>query len=114
MMVENFPNIPPGREISSDVGFDVLSVSFGDGYSQRMRKGINHKKKSYSVNWKGLSLAKRNQIINFLDGCGGVKPFFWQPKDGDRGKWICSDYSYELVGVSFYNISAKFDLVYDL
>lgn len=61
----------------------VRLVSFGDGYEQRQKNGINHNLRSYSLTFTG-DRDYIDEIDDFLDDRGGVEAFTWKVQD----KWL--------------------------
>lgn len=57
--------------------FNRSAVSYGDGYEQRARKGINNVRGSWSVTWQNIKNADADVLTLFLNTRGGVDPFRW-------------------------------------
>lgn len=68
-----FPWRPmPSMKAKSAPG--VLTVSFGKGYEERRKEGINNNLKSYSVSFRVLP-DEAERVNAFLDSAGGVEAF---------------------------------------
>ncbi|HBG06329.1 MAG: hypothetical protein A2075_12225 [Geobacteraceae bacterium GWC2_58_44] len=57
----------------------VLKTQYGDGYSQRVRDGINSLVRAFPVTIKASSLATADQIEGFLEARNGDEAFAWTP-----------------------------------
>ncbi|CAM3536609.1 Phage minor tail protein [Vibrio aerogenes CECT 7868] len=113
-MRETFPDLCPDYNSGASISHDVVSVSFGDGYEQRMPKGINNTQLSYSLSWSGLTQSERDTLVDFLMKHGGVTPFYWTPWDGQTQLWICEKYAVSPKPANYYDISATFTKSYSL
>ncbi|HII3710072.1 TPA: phage tail protein [Pasteurella multocida] len=85
----------------------VNTLSFGDGYEQRIPQGINNNLRVYSVSFSG-SEELINEIDKFLNDHGAVKSFLWTPYNStQQGYFKCEEW-----GVShktgFFTLSAEF------
>ena len=91
----------------------VRSVQFGDGYSQRLRYGLNTDPKSWQLVFKNRSNSERDNILSFLEARGGAESFDWTPPRGSAGKYLCSEWSMEMVVFNNNTITATFIEVYE-
>jgi phage-related protein len=65
-------------------------VQFGDGYSQRIKDGINTQLRKHSLVVRCRPAAMADDVEDFLTRHDGVTAFLWTPPDDYRqGKWIC-------------------------
>jgi phage-related protein len=64
----------------------VLEADFGDGYSQRVRMGLNSDPKTWDLRFDNRADAERDQIRNFLEARGGVEAFDWTTLYEQTGK----------------------------
>jgi phage-related protein len=53
----------------------ISKVEFGDGYTQRVGKGVNTMLRSVSLTFSGRSDAEAAAILSFFESKGGVEPF---------------------------------------
>ena len=114
-MIKTFPeSFPCDESVQSSKKYGINSTSFGDGYSQRSKTGINHVSKTYSPSWSALNEDEKDEIIAFFDDTEGVDAFYWTPWDVlEKEKFIVS--SVKVTSYSqYFKVSAKFTLVYDL
>ena len=65
-------SISTDRGLSRQVSFSLLKASFGDGYSQRARNGINSKREAISASFNNRHYKEGNLIAKFLDNRQGL------------------------------------------
>jgi len=108
-----FPSIAPtyGAQKSSQPA--VRKVQFGDGYSQRLRFGLNQNPKSWNLTWE-VSEANADTIEDFLDARGGAESFDWTPPDTATSyKWICEQWTKTIPYLNRASITATFTQVFE-
>jgi phage-related protein len=91
----------------------ILKTNFGDGYSQRAGDGINTTPDSWTVEFRSTS-GNIGSIVTILETKAGHTYFTWTPPGGSEQKWVCSEWTYALLGKSTYSLSATFEEVFDL
>ncbi len=84
----------------------VKTITFGDGYEQRLKQGLNHNLRSYSLTFSG-DINQMQQIEAFLDRHEGYKAFLWSPYHSTQGKFKCSKWDIEQKE-SHWTISCEF------
>jgi phage-related protein len=111
--------VNPDRNLRKQTKPRVLRVSFGDGYEQRLRDGINNLNQSFNISFNNRSKQEIDDIVDFLDAQGGVTAFdftFPDP-DGPGGettvKVVCEDYGQTFVNTDINSCSATFRRVYE-
>lgn len=106
----------PDYGASGDKKFDVKIVSFGDGYEQRLRNGINTAKDVWAVSFSKRDLAESNAIMAFLVPLQGAESFLWTPPGEVTPRTFRSDLSIIKTPVpgGMYNISTSFFEVFGL
>jgi phage-related protein len=72
--IEHFKFIPDWSP-SFKVNPRVSKVEFGDGYAQRLGKGLNTTLESVSLTFSGRSDSEAAAILAFFERRGGVEPF---------------------------------------
>lgn len=88
------PPIPPSPGTKTSRKLRILTVEFGDGYTQETRDGLNHIRKSITLEWKVLLPADLATIDTFFTTQGGDTPFYYTPSDESTPiKWTCKDWS---------------------
>ncbi|AHF77898.1 Minor tail protein M [Sodalis praecaptivus] len=100
----------PDQDFTSTVEPRVRVVSYGDGYEQRQKNGINSDLRSYSLTFTG-DADYIDHIENFLTERGGVEAFTWKAQD----KWTprtfkCATWSRKVNGL-WETITATFQEV---
>lgn len=91
----------------------VRSTQFGDGYSQRLRYGLNTDPKSWRLTFLNRTDTERENILAFLEARAGVEAFDWTPPRGGAGKYICSEWSMDMLNCNNNTITATFAEVYE-
>lgn len=110
--------IPNVGEICPDKGFgrsstpSVHKISFGDGYEQRTRTGINNIAQTYSVTFNNRPDTEIDNIINYFDSLGGVEAFQFTV-DTTTIKVVCENYSTTFIADGFSSCTASFRRVYE-
>tara|TARA_R100000152_G_C6781423_1_gene215867 strand:+ start:63 stop:638 length:576 start_codon:yes stop_codon:yes gene_type:complete len=57
----------------------IFLQSFGDGYEQRLRRGINPLQQNYAVSFTTRTSTEANNIISFFESKGAVDSFVFAP-----------------------------------
>ena len=57
----------------------VSRYEFGDGYTQRVKNGLNSTPEGQNVVWELLTLAEKDTLVAFLKQHAGVTAFTWIP-----------------------------------
>lgn len=70
----------------------ILVAAFGDGYEQRVQKGINHDPQVWALSFR-TDDTEADAIEDFLEGKGGTSVFLWQNPRGVTIKVRCADWS---------------------
>jgi phage-related protein len=71
----------------------IYSAVFGDGYTQRVGRGINNQARSYNLTFQKVLSADMDAIENFLIACGGTASFYWTPINATIGLWLCATWT---------------------
>lgn len=112
-MIEVLPDvgIAPDYGLKQSGSFRVKTVTFGDGYEQRIPDGINTVRRKWSVSWSMLNKAQKDMLEEFLYRMKGAYSFVWHIPDSDDAHkvvckspptWVADDYGN-------YRLSATFD-----
>lgn len=91
----------------------VRSMSFGDGYEQRARFGINTNPRKWDLRFNGKTDFEADAIEAFLDARAGAESFDWTPPTGTSGKWICRAWTRSITDIEINDISATFEEVFE-
>ena len=96
------PSYPPKLTVQNN----LIKVTLGDGYEQRLQKGIKNRTNTVTTN-----------ILNFLadanKGNNGQKAFDWSPPFGATGKWTCENPVVTIVSNDLNNIDLEFREVFE-
>ena len=107
-----FPSIVPDYGASKASKPNVKNVQFGDGYSQRLRYGLNTDLKSWTLTWQNITEANTDTIETFLEARGGAEHFDWSPPDEtETYKWICQQWSKQMTSAGLNQLTATFQQV---
>ena len=111
------PSIKPiyGEQIT--VKQDARTVKLGDGYEQRLQKGINATRRTFALSFLNRSDTVTTNILNFLadpnKGNNGAKAFDWTPPFGSTGKWVCENPTVTMVSHDLNDIELEFREVFE-
>lgn len=109
-----FPAITPSYGAQKTSQPSVRNVKFGDGYSQRLRFGLNQDAKQWDLTWQNISEANADTIETFLEARAGAESFDWTPPDSATSyKWICQQWSKAIPYVNRATITATFVQVFE-
>jgi len=104
-----FPSISPSFGASKASRPNVRNVQFGDGYSQRLRYGLNTDLKIWSLRWEHISETDTDTIEAFLEARAGAEHFDWSPPDETTAyKWICQEWEKQMVSAGLNTLTATF------
>ena len=107
------PSFSPQLEIQQD----VTVVNLGDGYQQRILKGLNTKRRKWSLPYEKRTDAVTTNILNFFEsangGNNGQKAFTWTPPYGLTGKWLCQKINVTKVAYNLNDINLEFIEVFE-
>ena len=93
----------------------VLTAQFGDGYSQRVRDGINTKNEEFMVSFNNRSASSINLLAKYLDFKAGENfTFTVTDYDGDTDITVmCDMYDITYVREDTYSLATTFKRVYE-
>ena len=97
----------------------VHTISFGDGYEQRLADGINALQQELNVSFSTRPKAEIDDLVAFFEGLGGVTKFRFDIEDSNAGsstetiKCVCEDWQQTWAYDNFYSLTAKFRRVYE-
>ena len=93
----------------------IRIAQFGDGYSQRIREGINTQDDTWELSFVNRSISDAASIISFLESKHGSDYFLWTPPgDTTQFKVICDSWNTVYASPISRTISCTFKRVFDL
>lgn len=109
----------PDRGLTKKTTPRTFTVEFGDGYEQRIARGINNLAEEFSIAFTNRPVADIDDIIAFFDSKAGVTAFdFTIPDTNESGnevtiKVVCETWNKVYFKDNFYNATATFRRVYE-
>lgn len=94
----------------------VLTAQFGDGYSQRVKAGINPTDESFNVKFGNRSRANVNKLAAFFDRQSGSKfnLVITEHNESDNTiKVVCDQYNITYVNSEMHTITATLKRVFE-
>jgi len=85
----------------------------GDGFEQRIKFGLHTDPKEWDLQFNNRTDTERDAILSFLETQAGVTSFDWTTPRGIAGKYVCEQWSVEMVAYNFSNVRAKFRQVFE-
>ncbi len=93
---------------------NVSNVKFGDGYEQRVTKGINGSPEVWNLIFANRNESETNAIDIFLEDLNGVTPFLWTPPGSMEQKvYKCQQWNVRVVKYNLFTITAVFEQVFE-
>ncbi len=112
MPIQTFTNSPlNGSSLAQKPAVDI--ISFGDGYEQRVGRGINNARRIWSLTFTPNTKAEANTILSFLQTHGALTAFLWTPPIGIEGRFVCREWNQSIVEINIYSITATFEEVFE-
>lgn len=97
----------PDTAWQADTEPKVRTANFGDGYSQRVKDGINNAMEQWSVRFTG-TVERLGEINDFLKARGGADTFAWTTPEGDAIYAYCPSWQRTREKGVLVSVSAKF------
>lgn len=88
-------------------------ISFGDGYSQFLTKGLNQQKSEWQLTFSQRTNTERDLIRAYLRGAKGETAFSWTPPYGSAGKFVCSEWKTDYTSYNNNTLNATFRQVFE-
>ena len=108
--------VPVDKGFSRGSSPRVHTLSFGDGYEQRIADGINNLGQSMNVSFTTRPKAEIDDLVAFFESLGGVSKFRMTIDDTNGAetiKVVCRQWNQTWNYDNFYSLSATFDRVYE-
>ena len=111
-------DVSPSYAPSLNIENNVFTVELGDGYQQRLSKGVNPSRRTWTIPFNNRSSSDTTNILNFLasatGGNNGAKSFNWTPPYGATGKWICQNPRVTNKAFNLNDIQLEFQEVFEV
>jgi phage-related protein len=109
-----FPYINPTYGAQKSSQPKIKETQFGDGYSQRIRWGLNQNPKKWSLTWE-VSETEADTIETFLNArANDGASFDWTPPDESTSyKWTCYQWQKSIPYLNRASITATFTQVFE-
>ena len=111
--------VQPDKQLSRTYTPRTITISFGDGYEQRIQNGINNLNQEISVSFKTRPKAEIDDLVAFFESLAGVTKFRFDLADSNAGsstetiKVVCDDWTQKWEYDDYYTLDAKFRRVYE-
>lgn len=112
MAKQTFIWFPDAQDWVSDESPEIYSIKFGDGYEQRIEKGINSNPKRFDLSFS-RNLSEISAIRIFLRDHGGVDSFIWVNPFSETGFYVAKKWSVSKTAEGIYSLKTKFEEVFD-
>ena len=95
------------------------TLSFGDGYEQRIADGINNLAQDISVSFSTRPKAEIDDLVAFFESLGAVTKFRFDLEDSNAAsstetiKCVCDSWGQTWDYDNFYSLQATFRRVYE-
>tara|TARA_B100001057_G_scaffold307822_1_gene307910 strand:+ start:1157 stop:1525 length:369 start_codon:yes stop_codon:yes gene_type:complete len=110
-------DVAPSYSPKLSIENDVIRVDMGDGFEQRLKRGINSTRRTYTLSFTARTDTVTTNILNFLasstGGDNGAKAFTWTPPYGSTGKWVCENPSVTITSYNLNDIELVFREVFE-
>jgi phage-related protein len=109
-----FPSISPTYGAQKSSQPKIKETQFGDGYSQRIRWGLNQNPKKWNLTWE-VSETEADTIETFLNArANDGASFDWTPPDESTSyKWTCYQWQKSIPYLNRASITATFNQVFE-
>ena len=111
--------VQPDKQLSRTNTPRTFTISFGDGYEQRIQNGINNLNQEISVSFKTRPKAEIDDLVAFFESLAGVTKFRFDLADSNAGsstetiKVVCQDWTQKWEYDDYYTLDASFRRVYE-
>mgnify|MGYP003109826395 FL=1 len=101
----------PSYNQSAQISPRVLSVRFGDGYTQRIPDGINNNLLNLELSFENRTEKEATAILHFLNARRGAEAFAYTPPSPYQTQkmFICKSFDSTFIFNDNFSIKAKFE-----
>ncbi|MGJ3264871.1 MAG: phage tail protein [Salinarimonas sp.] len=109
------PPVAPAPGVTVKPKLKLLKAEFGDGYTQTMRDGLNHMRRTVKLEWPILRVEHAREIVGFFEERGGDLPFLFQlPDDAAPLRYTCEEWDSRYLQAGLRAVSATFEQDFNL
>ena len=108
--------VPVDKGFSRSNAPKVHTITFGDGFEQRIADGINNLPQTMSVTFNTRPKAEIDDLVAFFETLNGVSKFQMTVDDTNGAetiKVVCKSWDQTWDYDNFYSLSATFERVYE-
>lgn len=111
--------VQPDKGFTRDSKPKTHTISFGDGYEQRIADGINNLEQTINVSFSTRPKAEIDDLVAFFESLGGVSKFRFDIEDSNAGsstetiKCVCDTWNQSWAYDDYYSLTATFRRVYE-
>jgi phage-related protein len=102
----------PDEGSTNEIKPQVEPTRFGDGYEQRVQKGINSMPEKWSLKFTN-NMIGITEITTFLKNHGGLLAFNWTTPMQDSGVYVCRSWNLTKVNPNVVELMAEFEQVFE-
>lgn len=103
-----------GNNLTKDFKQETKRTNFGDGQSQRFRKGITRAPQQWRLNYDEVSDTEAETLRAWFETRGAVTAFTWTPTgQSTELKFICLNFSSTPAAYNINNVSVVIEQVFD-
>lgn len=111
------PPVAPAFPLNDAREPRILKSQFGDGYTGRVRDGINHDPMSNTWVWENLTYAEYTAIWDFFVARGGDQAFMYAVPWGEGSptakKWVSPKYERARSSANAWMVKAEVQQVFE-
>ena len=110
-----FPSVTQGYGATKTSAPQIRSTQFNDGYSQRIKFGMNIDPKRWNLSWLNISETNADTIETFLEArASDGASFDWTPPGASLAtRWICLSWTKTIPYLNVASIQATFQEVFE-
>lgn len=109
------PSILPSYTSSSSRKYNFKRTQFGDGQSQRFKKGIQPVVRTWSMTYAQITDSEAETLMDFYDDLAGAGSFDWTPPGSETSvKVISGTPDRQWTKFDTNTVTVEFEEVFDL
>ena len=110
-----FPSVTQTYGAPKTSSPQVRATQFNDGYSQRIKFGINIDPKVWNLSWQNISETDSDTIETFLEArAADGASFDWTPPGApSSSNWVCLNWAKTIPYLNRASIQATFQEVFE-